>query len=124
MRASCVIGGMNPRLGSITPEGRSERRLIDKQGCDAFASSLYLTLNWVLVLTLYSSWVNSNAIALQEVDCLGRVFSRASIKADLLDHVTMKIVEIDNMGKGFVERSARLLGDHDGVTISTHERGI
>jgi hypothetical protein len=33
----------------------------------------------------------------------------------------MKIVEIDNMGKGFVERSARLLGDHDGVTISTHE---
>jgi hypothetical protein len=63
MRASCVIGGMNPRLGSITPEGRSERRLIDKQGCDAFASSLYLTLNWVLVLTLCSSWVNSNAIA-------------------------------------------------------------
>ena len=35
--------------------------------------------------------------------------------------MTMKIVEIDNMGKGFVERSARLLGDHDGVTISTHE---
>jgi hypothetical protein len=116
-----MIGGMNPRLGCIAPEGRSKRRLIDEQGCNAFASGLHLTLNWVLVLTLRSSWINSNAIALQELDCLGRVFSRSSIEADLLDHMAMKIVEINNMGKSFIESSAGLLGDHDSVTISTHE---
>jgi hypothetical protein len=116
-----MIGGMNPRLGCIAPEGRSKRRLIDEQGCNAFASGLHLTLNWVLVLTLCSSWINSNAIALQELYCLGRVLSRSSIEADLLDHVTVKIVKINDMGKSFVESGTRLLSNHDGMTVSTHE---
>jgi hypothetical protein len=79
-----MIGGMNPRLGCIAPEGRFKRRLIDEQSCDALASGLHLTLNWVLVLTFHGSWIDSNAIALQELDCLSRILGGTSIKVN--DH--------------------------------------
>jgi hypothetical protein len=72
-------------------------------------------------LTLGSSRVNSDAIDLQEVNSLGGVLSRSSVKTNLLDHVAMKIVEINDMSEGFIEGGTRLLGDHDGMTISTHE---
>ena len=35
--------------------------------------------------------------------------------------MTVKIVKIDDMGKSFVESGTRLLSDHDGMTVSTHE---
>jgi hypothetical protein len=77
--------------------------------------------SYALVLTLRSSWINSNSIALQELDCLGRILSGSSIEANLLDNMAMKIVEVDNVSKSFIKGGARLLSDHDGVTISTHE---
>ena len=85
------------------------------------ARCLHLTLHRVLILTLGSSRINSDAIDLQEVNSLSGVLGRSSVKANLLDHVAMKIVEVNDMSEGFIEGGTRLFSDHDGMSISTHE---
>jgi hypothetical protein len=35
--------------------------------------------------------------------------------------MAMKIVEVNDMSEGFIEGGTRLLSDHDGMSISTHE---
>ena len=58
---------------------------------------------------------------MQEVHSLGGILGGSSVEANLLDHVAMKIVEVNDMSEGFIEGGTRLLSDHDGMSISTHE---
>jgi hypothetical protein len=121
MSTSGVVSSVTPRLSREAPESRPESRLIDEQGSNAFARCLDLTLHWILILTLGSSRIDSNTIYLQEVYSLGGVLGGSSIKANLLDHMAMKIIEVDDMCEGFIEGCTRLFSDHDGMTITTHE---
>jgi hypothetical protein len=101
--ASGVIRSMNPGFCSIIPETRTKRRLIDKQGSDTLVKRLNFSLNRILELRFNGSGVHLNAIGLEELNGLKSILSRSGVEANLLDNVTMEIVEINHMGQRLIK---------------------
>ena len=58
---------------------------------------------------------------LEELKGLKSILSRSSVEANLLDNVTMEIVEINYMGQRFIKTCRWLVLDHDHMPIATHQ---
>ena len=102
--ASGVIRSMNPGFCSIIPETRTKRRLIDKQSSDTLIKRLNFSLSRILELRFDGSGVDDlNAIGLKELNGLKSILSRSGVKANLLDNVTMEIVEINHMDQRLIK---------------------
>ena len=52
---------------------------------------------------------------------LKSILSRSGVEANLLDNVTMEIVEINYMGQRLIKTCRWLVLDHDHMPIATHQ---